>query len=118
MNSYLVHQWECHKGKNQQWILRKVEDYAVIISSYTGRCLDVDHESYEDNAAVSQWKYHGGVNQQWVLTQLDDYSYEIRARHSEKVLDVAWGSTDDGVITTQYFWHGEDNQRWWIGAAL
>lgn len=119
MNSYVVYQWDCHKDINQQWLLRRIEgNYVVIISRYTGRCLDVDHGSNEDNAGVSQWKYHSGLNQQWVLTQLEDYSYQIRARHSEKVLDVTWGSSDRGATTTQYFWHGEDNQRWWIGAAL
>lgn len=119
MNSYVVHQWDCHKEINQQWVLRRVEgNFVAIVSRYTGRCLDVDHGSHEDNAGVSQWKYHGGWNQQWVLTQLDDFSYQIRARHSEKVLDVAWGSRDNGATTTQYHWHGEDNQRWWVGAAL
>jgi hypothetical protein len=119
MNSYIVHQWDCHRDINQQWILRKVEgNYVAIISRHTGRCLDVDHASVEDNAGVSQWKYHGGWNQQWVLTQLEDHSYQIRARHSEKVLDLVWGGRDDDATTTQYFWHGEDNQRWWIGAAL
>lgn len=119
IDSYIVHQWDCHRDQNQQWILRKVEgNYVAIISRYTGRCLDVDHGSEEDNAGVSQWKYGGGWNQQWVLTQLEDYSYQIRVRHSDKVLDLVWGGRDDGATTTQHFWHGEDNQRWWIGAAI
>lgn len=118
MDSYVVHQWECHKNLNQQWTLRKVEDYVVVISRYTGRCLDVDHASREDNAGVSQWKYHSGTNQQWIFTQLEDYSYQIRAKHSDKVLDLVSGSVDDGATTIQYDWHGGDNQRWWIGAAL
>lgn len=118
MESHLVHQWECHKNINQQWVLRKVEESVAIISRYTGRCLDVDHGSDEDNAGVSQWKYEGTWNQQWILRQLEDHSYQICARHSEKVLDLVWGSADDGATTTQYHWHGGDNQRWWIGPAL
>jgi Ricin-type beta-trefoil lectin domain-like len=44
MSNYTVHQYDCHKEVNQQWVLRKVEGgLFVIISRYTGRCLDVSH---------------------------------------------------------------------------
>lgn len=119
MNSYIVHQWNYHRGINQHWCLRRTdENYIAIVSRYSGRCLDVERGSDSDNAAVTQWKYNGGSNQHWILTRLEDHSYQIRAAHSDKVLDVVWASDDDGATATQYQWHGGDNQRWWIGAAL
>lgn len=114
-----VHQWEGHRGKNQQWVLRKTDDETVVvISALNGKCLDVEGHSSETPAFLQMWPYHGGANQRFTFTQLEDGAYLIRAKHSGLVLDVSGASVEDGALVTQWEWHGGDCQRWYVNPAF
>jgi hypothetical protein len=112
-----IHQWSGHRGKNQQWILRRSEDESiVVISALSGKCLDIEGHSFEMPAWLQVWHHLGGANQKFTFTQLEDGAYSIAARHSGLVLDC--NSHDDGALITQWAWHGGDNQRWYVNPAF
>ncbi|MCP3804008.1 family 43 glycosylhydrolase [Allokutzneria sp. A3M-2-11 16] len=86
-------------------------DY-VLTASHSGKALDVSEASTQNNADVVQWEPHGGSNQVWRLRSLADGTYELRAKHSNKLLTV--GSDADVVQRRST---ASANQRWYIDAV-
>ncbi len=82
-----------------------------IISSHSGKALDVDGARQEDGVVVQQWTLYGGQNQQWFLRPTEDGLHEIIAVHNGKCLDDA-GSRTNGGNVLQWSRHGGDNQKW------
>lgn len=118
ISDHSVYQFDRHKNINQQWQFRDAGDgFVIIMSAYSGKCLDVDGYREDEGAVVHQWKHTGALNQHWRLTELDDGSYNICARHSGHVLDATW-EKENGVKPIQWSWHGKDIQRWWLKPAI
>lgn len=114
-----VYQFDGHKNINQHWHLRDAgEGFVVIMSAYSGKCLDVDGHSEDEGALIHQWNYTGGWNQHWRLHELEDGSYQICARHSGQAMDAASWDVENGVRPVQWGWHGADIQRWWLKPAI
>ncbi len=65
-------QWSCSggasAGANQRWTLRSMGGGAyAIVSSGSGKCVDVAGASTDNGAALQQWRCSGGDNQAFVL---------------------------------------------------
>lgn len=119
VNGTNIHQWDCHGGDNQQWILTPLDDGSYQIKSkYSGKCIDLsltDGEDTVNGTNIHQWDWHGTDNQRWILTFLNDGSYQIKSKYSGKCLDLNLADGEDTVNGTnihQWDWYGTDNQRW------
>ena len=86
----------------------------AIISTYSGRAIDVEASSTENGANILLWSYGGGTNQQWDIQDLGNGYYSIRAAHSGKALDVYNFCSDPGCEIRQWDYWGSDNQQWQI----
>lgn len=82
-----------------------------IISSHSGKALDVDGARQEDGVVLQQWTLYGGQNQQWFLRPAEEGFHEIIAVHCGKCLDDA-GSRTNGGNLQQWTRHGGDSQKW------
>jgi len=83
-----------------------------IVARHSGKCLDVNGVSADDEALVIQWDCHTGENQQWGFEAAAGGYYRIIVRHSGKALDVSGASPDDGAPVLQYTPHLGENQQW------
>lgn len=113
-----VHCWhDWHKGKNQRFAIRQIEntDACIVSMAESGHCLDT--YAAEGKAKLHFWPYHGGRNQRWRIVQLEDYSYKVESLENGLCLD-AWMMEDSNVIVHLWEWHGGDNQRWWLNPYL
>jgi GH18 family chitinase len=108
-----IHQWACHSGTSQQWVMEPTDSgYARFTSRHTGKVLDIAEVSTADGARLHQWGWVGGANQQFKPVSLGNGYYRLEARHSGKVLDVlnCW-SSGDGTILQQWTWSNNDCQQ-------
>ncbi|MBO4865983.1 MAG: RICIN domain-containing protein, partial [Ruminococcus sp.] len=62
-----VQQCSSNGGDAQKWELRKVGNNYALINKASGKALDVEGKSKNDNANVLQWRYTGGANQLWSI---------------------------------------------------
>ncbi len=61
VNGAKVQLWECHNGKNQNWVL---DGSRIRSAGYPGMCLDADSTRPGVNGAkVQLWECHNGKNQ-------------------------------------------------------
>jgi microsomal dipeptidase-like Zn-dependent dipeptidase len=84
---------------------------APITVYHSGRCMDVDHASTSDGAAVLQFSCNGGANQMWQL-RASGSAWEVVSANSGKCLDVSGASTAAGAGVVQWTCNGGNNQRW------
>ncbi|MFP2926535.1 glycosyl hydrolase family 18 protein [Pyxidicoccus sp. 3LG] len=113
-----IHQWACHSGTSQQWVMEPTDSgYARFISRYSGKALDIAEVSTADGARLHQWGYVGGANQQFRAVSLGNGYHRLEARHSGKALDVlnCW-SSGDGTILQQWTWSNNDCQQFRLEA--
>jgi hypothetical protein len=113
-----VHQWGCHGGANQQWVLNQVVPGTYTVKSvHSGKCLDVAGGSLADGGTVYQWTCHGGTNQQWRLSGPPTVGQVVTltAVHSGRCLDVQGLSVENGATVYQWGCHGGANQQWRVG---
>jgi GH18 family chitinase len=114
----VIHQWACHSGTSQQWVMEPTDSgYARFVSRYSGKVLDVTGVSTADGARLQQWGWGGGGNQQFRAVSLGNGYHRLEARHSGKVLDVAncW-SSGDGTAVQQWVWSNNDCQQFRLEA--
>lgn len=111
-----LEQLEGFNSPTMHWHFRQIDQKCwILVSAYSGRCLDVSRMSQEPGAEVSLWEQTKTPNQLWQLhRQSEDDSYIIQAEHSEMVLDVSDSSTQRTGCFVQYHWNGGENQRWRI----
>ena len=115
----IVHMWDAHGGKNQQWCFDRIEGGAYVIRSFfTGRCIEIPDHLSTDAAQVRQAEYSGARNQQWMVTGYPDGTYRIHNRHSGKCLDVLGWKEDNGAGVGQWPWKAAENQKWRIEPPL
>lgn len=116
-NGAAVNQWDCHGGKNQQWLFTPVGDgFYEITARHSGRALTVYGGIYstDNGVVVQQWDYNRLFNQLWSVNPLGDGYYEIKARHSGRSLDIRGAWLHNGAPAQQYFVTGSPapNQKW------
>lgn len=86
----------------------------TLISSQSGKLLEVADASNADGANVVQWADLGGANQRWIIREVVDNYYSIINVQSGKALEVYDLSTANGANVVQYdYWQG-DSQLWRI----
>jgi hypothetical protein len=100
-----VQQNQCHKDKNQIWIL---EGNGEIVNLSSGKCLEVPNAGYADNVLVQQYTCSGGTNQLWRATPRG----EIINVNSGKCLDLPNGDVADRVPLQQHSCNNGTNQQW------
>jgi chitinase len=113
-----IHQWACHGGASQQWVMEPTDSgYARFVSRHSGKVLDIAEVSTADGARLHQWGYVGGANQQFKAVSLGNGYHRLEARHSGKVLDVSncWTS-GDGTVLQQWAWSNNDCQQFRLEA--
>jgi hypothetical protein len=122
-----IQQFTMHGGDNQRWLLKSLGfsfafpvntllfPHSAILAAHSGKCLDVENGSMDDQAMVQQYLPHYGENQSWIFAQIiSSGDYALINLHSRKVLDVAGGSMDDGARVQQFTYHGGPGQRWYL----
>ena len=108
---------------NQQFSVNKIA--AVIANgSYTiqsessGRFLDIEGVSYNNNARAISWTGNNGLNQRFIFTYNTQTGYyRILSVNSNKPLDVYSASKNEGAAVVQYDANGAYNQQWYIEKA-
>ncbi len=95
-----VHQWNCLKSDNQNWLFEHKmagkEVAYTIAARHSGKCLDVEGGKTANGTPVIQWDCNGGNNQLWIAKQVGD-GYQLKSAQSGKCLDVRGPSVDDGA---------------------
>jgi hypothetical protein len=115
----VIHMYEQHGHRNQQWYLRQNEDGTFkIISCLTRRCMEIQDASGLNAARVRQAEYVGAQYQHWVITRLGGGVYRIHNRATGKCLDVLGWNTSDRADLGQWECNGEANQRWIIDPPI
>lgn len=122
-----VQQYTNHGGDNQRWLLKPIwplVDIAIpvayafhpvfmILNGHSGKCLDVENASLQDQANVQQYEPHYGLNQQWIMVPRGSAGeFVLVCRKSRKVLDVKGLSRADNANIHQYAYNDGLNQRW------
>ncbi len=88
-------------------------DY-TIVSSYTGKAVEVYDWAKQDGARVAQWDITGGANQIWRVRSAGNNSYTLVSKNSGKCLDILGWNDADGAHVGQWECNGKDNQKWKI----
>ncbi len=92
-----------------------------MVCYWSGRCLDADARTVEENGCRLQlWDYQGTPNQQWRLHLVhpDAPAYVLVNRASGKCLDAVAGSEDrDGCPVQLWDYLAGANQRWVVARA-
>ncbi|WP_432799870.1 RICIN domain-containing protein [Poriferisphaera sp. WC338] len=105
-----IEQVDYFAHRSQQWRLEAHGDYYTIVNRNSGKCLDVDSESLEENKRIIQWDWWGGNNQRWAIEHVDDGYYRIKAKHSGKYLTVKDVQDGAGATLVQRSWHAHESQ--------
>ncbi len=114
-NGANAHQWACHGGDNQRWLLQYTgEGYLTLAARHSGKCLDIKGASTADGANAQQYSCTGGSNQRFRLLDRGGGLFSLQAKQSGKCLDVAEASTEDGANVHQWSCHDGDNQRYYF----
>jgi hypothetical protein len=79
-------------SKGQQWQLEKDGDHYKIVNRKSGKVLDVDGESKEEDGGIIQWeeKSEGNDNQRWSW-EGKGKDRRLKSKSSNLVLDVGDG---------------------------
>ncbi len=81
-----------------------------IVARHSGKPLEIENASIDNNAIVQQNSSDGGDHQKWKFYLTTDGYYQIVNVNSGKALDV--GGTANGSICQQYSYWGGSNQQW------
>lgn len=110
--------WDCHDGRNQQWILHQLETdewgnrWMAIKNAHSGKCLDVEGASVANGANVIQWDCHFGDNQHWAFD-----GNRLVSRASGLCLDIHRHDQYPGADVRQWGCHHGANQHWAVADA-
>lgn len=85
--------------------------YSALVSTQTGKCLDVPGGSTENNVGINQFQCDNSNEQSFLLKPAGGDHYNIIARHSGMCIDVPAGSLDDNVQIQQFQCDGSDEQK-------
>lgn len=91
-----------------------------LVSSGSGRCVDIASYSMDNGGYVHQWDCHRGWNQRWRLRPVGAGGageYELYSAGSDKCLGVSYWSTAPGAPVTQYQCLGAANQHFRVAAV-
>ncbi|HEX7078647.1 MAG TPA: RICIN domain-containing protein [Candidatus Eisenbacteria bacterium] len=86
-----------------------------ILSSESGRAIEVDPATKENGARLRLSDWSGGASQAWRIVPLvaqDAGAFEIVSVATGKCLTVDEGSMADGAKLVSWDWLGSDNQKW------
>ncbi|WP_258104255.1 RICIN domain-containing protein [Marinoscillum sp. MHG1-6] len=86
----------------------------TIVSSHSGKVLDVAYWSSEDGGNVWQWTATNGSNQSWAFTYNSEGFYSIVSQHSSLALAVDGASLDNGGNIVQATISNGYEQQWEI----
>ena len=96
-------QYECHLGKNQQWLTQPINGGLEWRSAQSGKCLTV--RSKMAGGVVVQAPCAGRPEQAFARV-----GNTLRSAHSGMCVDITGGSTDDLAAVIQWPCHGGGNQ--------
>lgn len=83
----------------------------------TGKALNVNGGSMENEASVEQYSYGKWDSQKWYFERVEENYYVIKNKNSGKVLDINGFSTESGTGCIQYEYNEGWNQMWEITAT-
>jgi hypothetical protein len=82
-----------------------------LVSTQSGRCLDVPNASTTNGTQVEIWDCNGGANQQW--TRLSNGELQV---YGSKCLDVGGHATAAGSPVSIWDCNGGANQQWTVNS--
>ena len=103
------HQWDCHGGAWQQWRFEQGKGSGTyqIVSSYTGKCLEVERSEGDSAGVVRVATCQGSANQAVRLEPHGDV-FAIRFVHSGKCLNIPRASLGNGDKWQQWLCYNGD----------
>ncbi|WP_370949001.1 RICIN domain-containing protein [Amycolatopsis sp. cg5] len=106
--------WDCVGGVKQIWDLVPLGNNIYGLKNRnSGKCLDIDNASVENQALALQFTCHYGQNQQWEFTtDPSGAPYALRGVQSAKVLDARAHGTANATLVQLFADKAETNQRW------
>lgn len=91
------HQWDCHGSASQQW---RFEDQGSgtyrIVSSYTGKCLEVERYNPDNNAGVMRVAACQRSAKQSIFLEPHGNVFAIRFAQTRMCLDIPRASLENG----------------------
>lgn len=100
--------WDCHGGTNQRW---RIDDQSHIISSHSGKCLNVLGGARTPATQVIQYTCQGPEhnNDKWYM----DDANRLHPFHApDMCLDVHYGKTNNSANLVIWPCHDGANQKW------
>lgn len=112
-----IQQWACHGGANQRFKFNGTATGALangrykLVSSNSGKCVDVTAASTADGANIQQYACNGTNAQAFNVTSTGGDVYKLINVNSGKAVDVVGSSAQDGANIQQWSDNGSEAQR-------
>ncbi|MGE5451696.1 MAG: RICIN domain-containing protein [Acidobacteriota bacterium] len=112
-----IQQWTCYGGGNQRFKFNGKATGALsngrykLVSSNSGKCVDVTAASTADGANIQQYSCNGTNAQAFDVTSTGGGAYKLINVNSGKAVDVAGSATYDGANIQQWSDNGSNAQR-------
>ena len=108
-----VHQWAYTGTKNQQFRFSHLGNGAYkITAENSGKALDIEGISFNNNANVHQWPFLGSDNQKFIVVESNDWHFKLIAQHSGRIVEVAACSHDQQANIQQYDNNNQPCGQW------
>jgi hypothetical protein len=105
-------QADCDGSGQQRWRFTPLApDTYLIVNQASGKCLDVNGASEDDDAKIQQWDCHQGTNQQWKVVWQDS-AFLLVSVGSGKCAAI-----EDDDKPAQRDCSGGSGQRWTVEAT-
>jgi hypothetical protein len=83
-----------------------------LINRKTGKTIEVENHSRDDNHKLQTADFKNAGNQQWHALPQDDGSYVLVAAESGKAMNVPQGASADGIALQQAGVTKASSQKW------
>jgi len=117
-NGAVINQWSDAEQQNQRYsIIDAGGGYYKIVARHSGKCLAVTGNGMNNGDDVVQWEWLNYDNFKWTFTPIAldstiaNGTYNIKAKHSNKMMSVAGWSSGNGAVIEQWDSLCQDNEK-------
>jgi len=95
-----IHQWDCHNGGNQRWILSYRGEQAILTAQHSKMAASIKDDSVTKGADLVQMPNTNNNNQKFYIS-FGKGGYKIKNSKSGKCLDVYGAGKQNGAKIIQ-----------------
>jgi serine/threonine protein kinase len=112
-----VIEWTPTGAKNQEWVIIPATEGEggenfYFVARHSGKALDVQYNSRDDNARIQQWTFCRSDAQRWKVERIDKNWFSLIAGCSGKALTSALSDFDRTGTLRQAAFTGAEEQQW------